>query len=143
MYVFYVGQGASGSESFERGFEMSKVLVVRNEAQRVLIQKELAGQISDGFWENSAPRDAYKDWAFATKARPSSGIQIVIGENLGRNFYAKKSNYNFTNKQFLEWQSDDMLDLVQEETQNPEYDMKQLRKDLTDIKVAFKTVVAP
>lgn len=55
---------------------------------------ELDGQLSDGFWENSRPYDHWRPWCDA---------KIVIDpKNVGRNFYASKSNYNFTAKELID-----------------------------------------
>jgi hypothetical protein len=71
-------------------------LFVRNLAQKVLLQHELIGQLSDGYWENCRPNDHYKPWCRS---------EIVVAENdeeVGRDFYARKDNYNLSNKELFD-----------------------------------------
>jgi hypothetical protein len=77
-------------------------LVVRNLAQKILFDEELVGQISDGQWENSSPRDHWQPWADA---------KVVVGENVGRDFYARRG-YDFTNKEFVAQLGPRMLEYV-------------------------------
>lgn len=78
-----------------------KTLAVRNIEQKVLWETELAGQISDGYWENASPMDHYRSW---------SGIRVVVDpENVGRDFWVRKDNYSFTSKQLLEYVGDRMV----------------------------------
>jgi hypothetical protein len=69
------------------------ILTVRTATQAALFECELKGQLSDGAWENTAPHDHWVPWSDAT---------IAIGENIGRNFYARKTSYNFARKDLLE-----------------------------------------
>jgi hypothetical protein len=69
-------------------------IAFRNQDQAILFDAELSGQISDGHWENSGPRDHWKPWCRA-------GV-IVDPANLGRDFWAQKDNYNFKNRDLLE-----------------------------------------
>lgn len=62
----------------------NNVFTVRNVAQQALFELELAGQISDGAWEN-VPGDHWQPWCDA---------RVEVGNNVGRNFYARRS-YNF------------------------------------------------
>lgn len=62
-------------------------------AQLLLWTSELRGQISDGHWENSRPHDHFRPWCDAKV--------IVDPQNLGRDFYAPKENYNFTSPDLL------------------------------------------
>lgn len=81
-----------------------KVLNVRNIAQKVLLENELFGQISDGMWENTSPNDHWEVW---------SECKVVVDENnLGRNFYARKDNYNLNSSSLLEIVGDRMLAYV-------------------------------
>lgn len=71
----------------------AKRLNFRNEIQKTLFLVELSGQISDGAWENSRPSGHWRYWT-----------EIEVGvdpSNLGRNFYAVKDNYNFTDSGML------------------------------------------
>lgn len=76
-------------------------LAFRNNAQAALFKYELAGQISDGHWENSRPHDHYKPWCHADV--------IVDPNNLGKDFYAQRESYNFSSKDLLEVIGDRML----------------------------------
>lgn len=84
---------------------MTPTLIVRNIEQQAAFL-ELDGQISDGQWENARPYDHYKVWCDAEVkvARP--------GELLGRTFYARKSNYNFTDPSLLSVIGKRMLGII-------------------------------
>jgi hypothetical protein len=72
----------------------NKTLTVRN-IEQAGAWLELDGQISDGQWENARPYDHYKIWCEAD-------VRVATpGEPVGRNFYAQKSNYNFTSPDLL------------------------------------------
>lgn len=106
------------------------VLAVRNEAQRVLVEEELKGQISDGMWENARPSDHWQQWSRAEV--------VVDPSNVGRDFWAMKDNYRLDHPNLIEWIGDRMIALVIRYTNQP-YDEAALRKDLKDLKVIFKT----
>lgn len=106
------------------------ILAFRNEAQAALFKNEISGQLSDGFWENSSPRDHYKSWNVAEVT--------VDPNNVGRAFHVRKDNYNLANKDLLDIVGDRMIEEVIATTGKP-YDMKQLKADLTDMKKIFKT----
>lgn len=106
-----------------------KTLRVRTQAQKWLMENELKGQISDGHWENSGG-EGWKDWT-ETKV-------IVDPENAGRNFVARKDNYNLTHPDLLGAVGDRMVREVGEKTGKP-YDEKTMRADLSDLKKIFKT----
>lgn len=80
---------------------MANTLAFRNSAQAALFQYELAGQISDGYWENSRPFDHWKPWCNAHV--------IVDPANLGKDFYAGRESYNFTSKDLLDVVSERMI----------------------------------
>lgn len=69
------------------------ILTLRN-LEQAAAWLELAGQISDGFWENSRPYDHWKPWADAAV--------LVDTVAIGRNFFTPKSNYNFVAPELLE-----------------------------------------
>lgn len=71
----------------------SGTLTFRTAVQAVLFENELKGQISDGHWENSRPQDHYKQWC---------GAEVLVGENVGRDFYAKRDTYNLCSKDLLD-----------------------------------------
>jgi len=68
-------------------------LTLKNYVQKVLFDVEISGQLSDGQWENAYPYDHWKPWCNA---------EIVVGENIGRNFYTPKDNYGLTSTQLLD-----------------------------------------
>lgn len=72
---------------------MKKTITFRTEVQAMLFDQELSGQISDGMWENASPRDHWKPWCDA---------EIRIGSEVGRDFYPRKDNYDFTKGDLLE-----------------------------------------
>lgn len=76
------------------------ILTVRIVTQAALFECELKGQLSDGAWENTKPYDHWKCWSDAA---------AVVGPNVGRNFQALKSNYNFARKDLLEAVSGRMI----------------------------------
>jgi hypothetical protein len=104
-------------------------LAVRNQVQAALFEKELKGQLSDGMWENSSPREHWKPWC--------SAEVIVDPENVGRDFYADKDNYNFNSTFLLECVRDRMLALAQEV--DPDLTMADLRRELKDLKTIVRT----
>lgn len=103
------------------------VLTVRNQAQKILFDEEMSGQISDGMWENTRPYDHWEPWCDA---------EVVVGENVGRNFYARKDNYNLTNKDLLDIVGDRMLESVQKV--QPDYTWTDMIADLKDLKTIMK-----
>ena len=104
-------------------------LAVRNEAQRILFVEEIAGQISDGAWENARPFDHWIVWCDADV--------IVDPDNVGRDFYARKDNYGITRKDLLDIVGERMLGSVLEV--DPFYTHKRMLADLRDLKVIMKT----
>lgn len=103
---------------------------VRSQAQKWLLEDELKGQISDGYWSNSS-NNPYQDW--------SNAKIIVDPKNPGRNFHTKKDNYQLNSKSLLDMVGDRMRENVREKTNNSNYDDKDMRKDLTDLRDIFKT----
>jgi hypothetical protein len=77
------------------------ILAVRNEAQKILFDEELSGQISDGMWENLNRRDHWQVWCDADV--------VVDPDNLGRDFWASYDSYNFTHPDLLSVVKDRML----------------------------------
>lgn len=65
---------------------MKNILNVRNIEQAAAFL-ELDGQLSDGMWENTKPYDHWKPWCDAAV--------VIEPNNVGRNFFAPKDNYNF------------------------------------------------
>jgi hypothetical protein len=113
---------------------MAGHLVVRNEAQRVLFEEELKGQISDGMWENTRPFDHWKAWSDAKVSVAEPGHEHLIG----RNFFAMKDNYNFASKALLDVVGDRMIEAVVKDKiargePFPGYGWSDLRADLKDL----------
>lgn len=70
-------------------------LYLKNVEQVALFRLEIAGQISDGHWENAGPRDHWKDWC---------NCETVIagpGQQVGRDFYTARDKYGLTSPQLL------------------------------------------
>jgi len=103
---------------------------VRTQAQKWLLENELKGQISDGKWENSGPQEHWMPWSSATV--------VVDPDNVGRNFYAQKDNYQLNASELLEIVGDRMKEDVRERT-GKDYDDKAMMKDLRDLRSIFKT----
>lgn len=86
----------------------------RNQNQVTLFRCELQGQLSDGHWENSLPRDHW--------TKPC-GADVLVAENdtqLGCNFLPRR-RYNFANKELLDVVADRMLHWVRITTAFPAY----------------------
>ena len=64
--------------------------------QAAIFDYELKGQISDGFWENT-PNTGWDQWC---------GTDVLVGDDIGRDFWARKDNFNFAHK--------DLVDIVGE-----------------------------
>lgn len=67
-------------------------IFVENEAQKILLDKELSGQISDGYWENACPRDHWIQWCNAEV--------VVRPEKTGINFFSMRT-YDFASYELL------------------------------------------
>lgn len=82
-------------------------LTVRN-IEQAAAWLELDGQISDGHWENASPNAHWEVWCDA-EVHVRSGR---YAEPLGRNFDARKDNYNFTDRELLDVVGKRMLGIV-------------------------------
>lgn len=72
--------------------EHKEKIHVANLAQKVLLDHELTGQISDGHWENSRPQEHYRSWCRA---------EVTVNPtNTGINFYAMRV-YDFLSEELL------------------------------------------
>lgn len=70
-------------------------LFLRNIEQVALFRFELAGQLSDGHWENSRPHDHWEVWC-------RCDVEVApAGTAPGRNFFAKRSTYGLTSSELL------------------------------------------
>ncbi len=76
-------------------------LAFRTEVQKALWDCEIAGQISDGHWENSSPHDHWKSWCRAEI--------IVDPSNIGRDFFVYRDAYCLASKQLLDVVGERML----------------------------------
>lgn len=95
---------------------MTNTIVFENNVQKALWDRELAGQISDGYWENASPADHWKPWSGAeTKV-------AVDGEPVGRNFWAQKENYNLNSAFLLDCVGDRMLVCAKLAMRFPEFE---------------------
>ena len=74
-------------------------ITVQNREQAALLNLELMGQLSDGYWENSKPSDHW---------RTPCSAKVVIGEELSVDFYPSRK-YNFANKMLLDCVGDRMM----------------------------------
>lgn len=75
-------------------------LFLRTIEQVALFKLELAGQISDGHWENSRPYDHWQVWCRA-KVRVAPIGLLSRQPVVGRNFYAKRDIYGLTSGELL------------------------------------------
>jgi hypothetical protein len=108
--------------------ERAGTLAVRNEAQRILFEDELKGQLSDGRWENSRPYGHWECWADATV--------VVDPDNVGRDFYARRDGYCLTERDLLDAVGERMLEMVQ--AVDPTYTEKRMIADLRDLRKILK-----
>ena len=110
---------------------MTNQLRFRNQRQVILWNEEIAGQISDGQWENSGPKDHWIPW---------HDCQVSVDPvTPGRTFYAAKDSYLLTSKDLLYIVGDRMLGYVQKEF--PGYTHDEMLADLRDMRKIMKTVV--
>lgn len=114
-------------------------LRVRTMAQKIMLDDELMGQISDGMWENTHPQDHWQPWCDATV--------VVDPENLGRNFWCPKDNYQINSSELLSIVGDRMLGYViaggdahpDPAKATPGFTWAQMRKELADLRKIMKT----
>lgn len=90
-----------------------------NEIQVLHWNKEMSGQISDGMWENT-PNSDWQTWCDAEVK--------VDRNNLGRNFWARKDNFQLTNSMLLGIVGDRMVERAR--ALQADYSHKDLIKDL-------------
>jgi hypothetical protein len=111
-------------------------LRVRNEAQKVLWDTEIAGQISDGHWENAKPQDAWIAW--------SDAEVVVDPHNVGRDFEVLKEGYLLTDPDLLSVVGDRMVIAVREKAPGYlRYTWDDMVKDLRDLRRIMKTRSLP
>ena len=117
------------------------ILRLDNPAQVILFTEELAGQISDGHWENSNPWNHYK-WVpgreLVSVAAPGerTGLFYTYTDHKGESTlvrYTAPRKYNFGAKLLVECVGDRMLEYVKALPGHEWYTMKSLKKDLKAI----------
>jgi hypothetical protein len=104
-----------------------KKLIVNSMEQKIIFYCEMEGQISDGQWENATPHDHYKAWCLKWDE-----IEVRPNKVVGRNFYAVKDNYNFSNWELLEVVGDRILtkiNLYRMWPSGPIYPLQLLKED--------------
>jgi len=73
------------------------ILTVANMEQKLIFWIEMMGQLSDGYWENSEPRDHWKPWCNI------KWNDIKVGSPIGtKGGYPPKRNYSFSAKNLLD-----------------------------------------
>lgn len=90
----------------------------KNRRQVILFEHELKGQISDGNWENSTPRN---HWVIPCQAQ---AFVAKDDTEIGRNFQSRK--YNFADKLLVEVVGGRMISLVGQSIAFPNIDIDQL-----------------
>jgi hypothetical protein len=93
-----------------------------NAVQAALYNEELAGQISDGCWENARPYGHWRDMSSAI------GVAVECGP-LGPNFRTKRK-YNFNNALLVEVCGERMIAMARKAGAPETYGLKELRKEL-------------
>jgi len=100
----------------------------RNRNQVILYVCELAGQISDGHWENAKPHDHWKNMSKAT---------AKVGKPLGCVGFRPMRSYNFASRDLIEVVGDRMIEYVQIANTFPNLAPDQVR-ECEDVKSALE-----
>lgn len=97
---------------------MSNVIKFDNQAQVILFECELKGQLSDGYWENARPHNHWR--------APCDATAVVRGpdEVCGANFWASRK-YNFAARELREVVGARMIGFVKFYTAFPTIDFDQ------------------
>lgn len=98
----------------------------KNRRQVILFERELKGQISDGHWENSTPRN---HWVIPCQAQ---AFVAKDDTEIGRNFQSRK--YNFTNKLLVEVVGSRMISLVKQSIAFPNIPPEDLINEISNLK---------
>lgn len=101
---------------------MSKILTVATQAQKVVLENVLLGEIATGFWKNARPADHADSW---------KGVEITIGADLGAAGFDVPRNYNFVNPDFFRRAEEKLMEAAK--TVNPDITVKQLKKQLISL----------
>lgn len=78
------------------------ILYLANLEQKLIFLHELRGQLSDGFWENSKPRNHWVPWSsldWNTVQIPTDGKVGVSGDLR----YADRNNYDFASAELYKY----------------------------------------
>ncbi|AEO93909.1 gp666 [Bacillus phage G] len=90
--------------SFLRETGKNTTLVFENEAMEILWKKELVGQISDGYWENTQN----SGWQFWCNVNTTVGSENKL---IGKIPYDIKRNFGFT--RLIPYVGDRMVEVIQ------------------------------
>ncbi len=96
-----------------------KTIYFATVVQVTLFVNELVGQISDGMWENSSPRNHWRDPCDATVAVDATNPRI-------EGFYPKRA-YGFASPTLLEIVGDRMLTYARARIKHPELSDRAIR----------------
>lgn len=96
----------------------------RNEVQVTLWKKELCGQISDGYWENSRPHNHYQEITSA---------DVQVGSPLGPVGFHTKRVYNLAAKDLFDIVGTRMLEYVREMPGYGDFRMWELKREIKDM----------
>jgi len=89
---------------------MKDQITLANSNQVVLFTRELCGQLSDGYWENSSPRE---HWRAPCRA------SVVVGDTPNVNFIPHRA-YNFNAKKLVDVVGERMMQYVRLANKFPE-----------------------
>ena len=97
--------------------------------------EEITGQLSDGMWENTRPREHYKFWQRLDVVHESQCTPHVRKSDVNYSCWCVKNNYNLTALISHELVCERMIASVQDSL----YTVKNLRIDLLSIKTAMRS----
>lgn len=100
---------------------MKDTINFRNNAQQVLYDKEIRGQISDGHWENDD-----------TDTRLWYCLAKVNSKNVGSS-WKPSPKLDFADEDLIEFLGDRMIDYVLDSGVRKRYTLDNLRADLLDM----------
>lgn len=103
---------------------MKPIINFRNDVQVTLWKKELCGQISDGYWENSRPHNHYQEITSA---------DVQVGTPLGPVGFHTKRAYNLAAKDLFDCVGDDMLEYIHGMKGYEKFTVKELKRELKDM----------
>lgn len=129
-----------------------RILFLATDIQALLFEKVIVAQLSDGYWENSAPFEHWKFWTAVTvvSAGPGSGgvPRLVVGGAASwRGPRCTRIKYGLERLLQFDPVREQMLAMVNQynaaitSAHTPIYTVKELRADLKAIKLAMRNVV--